>query len=304
MPSIPFALRWTWVGSVFKDYSNEDALSSLVKPFDQVAAFSRKRRVPVFCGEFGVLMTYSPAEDRVRWYKFVRDALDQRKIAWTSWDYYGEFGLFNTPDGGDFDADLNVDLVRALGFTPPPQRTGPPEPLKSGFTIYDDYFSRGYRVTHWTPESTFDMYDTDAATGEYAIRWGNLSKYDMYQVRFKRNEDFSSLVQSGYCLEFKARTEKPLHFTVRFANPENASSSPWRVQYAIDEKSLPPDGKWHTIRIPLSEMREAGAWVNATQKWFEPQGKFSWHQVHDLTFSADSDCKDCTVWFDDIKIVR
>ena len=304
MPSTPDTLKGTWVESDLRNYPNKAALSSLSKSLDQAVTFSRKRHVPIFCGEFGVFMPHSPAEDRVRWYKFVAEALDQRKIPWTSLDYYDGFGLFNTPDGGDFNADLNVDLVRALGFTPPPQRTGPPEPLKSGFTIYDDYFGQGYWVIHHTRKSTFDMYDTAAATGEYAIRWGNLSKHDMYQVRFKRNEDFSSLVQSGYCLEFQVRTGKPIHFSVWFANPENASSLPWQVRYVIDEKLLPPDGKWHTIRIPLSDMREDGVWIDATREWLEPQGKFSWRQTHDLTFSADSDCKDCTVWFDDIKIVK
>ena len=305
MPRTPDVLRGTSAESALKNYANEAALSVLTRQINRAVAFSRRRNVPVFCGEFGVLMTHSPSEDRVRWYKFICDTLDQRRIPRTSWDYYNEFGIFKTPDSSNFNADLNIDLVRALGFTPPPQRTGPLEPLKSGFTLYDDYFSRGYKAVAYGQESIFDMYDTAAAEGEYAIRWGNLRQYDNFQVDFERNNvDLSYLVQSGYGLEFKARSDKPVRFSVWFQNPEEASSLPWRMRYTVDSTLLPPDGKWHAIRIPLSSMRDGGAWVQATRKWFDPQNKFSWSQVHKLVFSADFDCKDCTIWFDSIKVVR
>ena len=71
----------------------------------------------------------------------------------------------------------------------------------------------------------------------------------------------------------------------------------------IDEKILPPDGKWHAIRIPLSDMREQGAWINAAQAWRSPRGQFSWKRVGQLEFTAEhGDMKNQTVWFDAIKI--
>jgi endoglucanase len=253
-------------------------------------------------------MIQSPEADRIKWYKIVSDALDKRNIARTSWDYFGGFGIFNNQRGGDFNADLNTGVVSAMGFTPPPQRTQPPEPLKSGFTIYDDYPGRDFSVGYWGDEVDFSLYNTTTAEGEFAIRWGNAAQYDVFWFGFDRNGDFSNLAATG-ALEFSARTEKPVRFDVRFVNPEivtpagKVDSIPWRMRYSIDEGHLPPDGKWHAIRIPFSAMREHGAWINAQQKWIGPEGKFSWKNVSQLEFDAeDRDLKGCTVWFDSIRV--
>jgi endoglucanase len=308
MPPTPADLRGTWVADALRNYARDATPAKLYSTLDRVVAFAKARDVPVFCGEFGVYMIQSPEADRIKWYKIVSDALDRRNIARTSWDYYGGFGIFNNQRGGNFHADLNTGVVSAMGFTPPPQRNQPPEPIKSGFTIYDDYPGKEFSVGYWGAEVDFSLYNTNTAEGEFAIRWGNAAQYDVFWFGFDRNGDFSNLAASGIP-EFAARTEKPVRFDVRFVNPEivtpagKVDSIPWRMRYSIDEVQLPPDGKWHTIRIPLSAMREHGAWINAQQKWIAPEGKFSWKNVERLEFDAeDRDLKGCTVWFDEIKI--
>jgi hypothetical protein len=88
---------------------------------------------------------------------------------------------------------------------------------------------------------------------------------------------------------------------VRFLNSEVAI--PWRMRYTINDKILPPDGKWHTIKIPLAQMNEHGAWVNASQKWLQPEGKFSWKDVQKIEFVSEyADMKGIYIWFDDIKL--
>jgi hypothetical protein len=171
--------------------------------------------------------------------------------------------------------------------------------------MYGDYPSRDFSMGYWGEDAVFSMYDTNAAEGEYCIRWGNTSQYDIFWIAFDRNGDFSRLAAGGYCLEFRARAEKPVRFDIRFVNPENAASIPWRMRYSINQKILPPDGNWHAIRVPLAGMAEHGAWINATQKWIGPQGKFSWSNVKQMEFvSEDGDMKDCYIWFDSIKIVE
>jgi endoglucanase len=303
MPKISGELKGTWIeSSLNHSYQNEGTPQKLYYALDRAVVFSKARDVPVFCGEFGVYMIQSPPADRVAWYEIVAGALDRRNIARTSWDYFGGFGIFNNEWGGDFFADLNTGVVRALGFTPPPQRTQPLLPLSSGFTLYDDYPGRGYPVGHWGDSADFSLYDTKAAAGEYAIRWSNAVQYNIFWFGFDRNGDFSEIAGAA-ALEFMARTEQPVRFDIRFVNPEDASTLPWRMRYTIDEKVLPPDGKWHAIRIPLSEMREHGAWVNAVREWREPQGKFSWKNVRQLEFVAEyGDMKNQTVWFDSIRV--
>jgi endoglucanase len=121
IPETPEALKGTYIESSLRSYEKDSAFSELCARLDRAAAFANERDVPVFCGEFGVYMVQSPAEDRVKWYEFVSQELDKRNISRASWDYFGGFGVFNGP-GGDFFADLNTGVVKAMGFTPPPQR--------------------------------------------------------------------------------------------------------------------------------------------------------------------------------------
>jgi endoglucanase len=307
MPGIPSELRGTWIeGSLNYSYANDATYTKLSSTLDRAVAFSRDRDVPVFCGEFGVYMINSHNEDRVRWYAFVADALDRRNISRTSWDYYGGFGVFNS-DRGDFNYDLNTEVVSAMGFTPPEQIRRSLEPLNAGFVIFDDYPNRRFvSAGYWGDGNTaFSLYDTNSARGEFSILWGNINQYNMFWFSFDSGGDFSRLASEGYCLEFLARAEKPVMFDVRFVNYENAQSIPWRMRYTINEDILPPDGNWHVIRIPLAGMSEHGAWVSATQAWIGPRGEFTWKNVRQLEFVCEHmDMKDLYVRFDEIKISR
>jgi endoglucanase len=304
MPRLPAALRGTWIESAFNNYENEAVPSKLYSTLDRVVSFSKARNVPVFCGEFGIYMIQSPPGDRVVWYEIVAAALDRRNISRTSWDYYGGFGVFRD-ETGDFNSDLNTEVVGAMGFTPPPQTPRSSQPLDAGFVIYGDYPGREFSVWYWGEDTDFSLYDTAAAQGEFAVRWGNADRYNIFCFGFTRNGNLSGLFSDGYSLEFRARAEKPVSFDVRFLNPESASSIPWRMRYSVNESVLPPDGRWRTIRIPLNQMQEHGAWIGARSEWITPRGEFSWANIKQLEFVAeDADLKGKTVWFDEIKIVK
>jgi endoglucanase len=302
MPKTPANLLGTWLEGAMSYYSYDAAPSTLYASLNKAAAFSRERDVPVFCGEFGVFMIQSPKEDRVTWYKIVSDALDRRKISRTSWDYYGGFGVFDD-ERGSYNHDLNVGVVRAMGFNPPAQIKRTSQTLKNGFVIYDDYPNHKIVTAgFWGNNVDFSLYDENSAQGEFAIRWGNASQYDVFYFDIDHSgRDFSSLVNEGFFLEFQARTRNPVNFDVRFLNGE--ANTPWRMRYTINENILPPDGRWHTIKIPLSQMTEHGAWINAQQKWLSPEGKFSWKDVQRLEFDSEhGDMKGIYIWFDEIKI--
>ncbi|MDR0878289.1 MAG: glycoside hydrolase family 5 protein [Treponema sp.] len=310
MPVIPNELKessGSWVeGNLNYSYANDSKTDALAASLDKAVAFSAGRgNVPLFCGEFGAYMINSLKEDRVRWYKTVTKLLSARNIMRTSWDYYGGFGLFNTTGGGNFNSDLNEDVVRALGFNPPAQKTQ--EKIKTGFVIYDDYPGPGISASFWGQEhgAVFNLYASPAAAGKYSIRWGNAALYDAFLFEFNNSADWDYLKSQGGKLQFKAKTEQTVQFDVRFLDTENNSGIPWRMRYTIDEKILPSDGAWHTISIPLKDMTEHGAWVNATQKWLNPTGSFSWDKIESLQFAAeDFSLETCSIWFDDIQILK
>ncbi len=302
MPKVPANLKGTWIESAIARYPYESAPIALYASLNKVTAFSKERDVPVFCGEFGVFIPNSPKGDRVTWYKVVSDALDKRNISRASWDYYGGFGIFNS-NMRSFNNDLNVEAVRAMGFNPPPQIGLVKQALNGGFVIYDDYPNNKYvSAGYWGDNADFSLYDANSAQGEFAIRWGNASQYDVFYFDIDNSiNDFSLIINNGFYLEFKARTQSQVKFDARFLNGEDAI--PWRMRYTINENILPPDGKWHIVKIPLSQMTEHGAWVNATQKWLSPEGKFSWKDVQRLEFVSEYGAmKGVSIWFDDIII--
>jgi len=116
IPKIHETFKGTWVEESLKSYEHDSKFTTMSAALDKASAFSKERDVPVFCGEFGVFMIQSPAEDRVNWYKFVCEELAQRNITWTSWDYFGGFGIFKTEKKGEFPSDLNGDILRVMGF--------------------------------------------------------------------------------------------------------------------------------------------------------------------------------------------
>jgi endoglucanase len=57
-------------------------------------ALAKETGLPLWCGEFGALGTTSEAA-RERWYRDLLAALKRHEIAWTVWDYKGNFGLID-----------------------------------------------------------------------------------------------------------------------------------------------------------------------------------------------------------------
>jgi endoglucanase len=296
LPQISAELKGTWVDSSIRySYKKDATVEALAKQLDKTAQFSQEHGdVPLLCGEFGVYIPNSLQEDRLRWYEIVTILLDNRKIARTSWDYYGGFGIFKTGNGGSFESDLNVDIVAAMGFTPPPQK--PEEMLRGAFTLFDNYPEPVVNLTSW--DGDLDLYYENG--NKYAISWGNAARYGSFFFNFKRKIDWEYLQSKGYAVTFTAKANKAAHFDVRFVDREDASSIPWRIHKLVD---IAADGQWHTVRIPLSEMKEHGAWLNDKQEWLTPEGKFSWADVVMLAFVAeDHDLQGITILFDTIKI--
>jgi endoglucanase len=318
MPGFPSEIRGSWLENAFNDYSKGYWYSDVLKRnvtepgriLDKVVDFSIERNVPVYCGEFGVYQYNALHEDRVRWYEIVSGALDRRNISRTCWEYYGGFGIFNG-DMSDFNSDLNVDIVRAMGFTYPMQISRSTNAPDSSITFFDDYPNNMFTASAWGENTDFTLFETNTAQGRYAIRWGNADRYSgfsfVFDNAYDRSIDFSRFASQNYYLEFKARVERPVSFDVRFVNNESSSSIPWRISYKIDESTLLPNGRWQTVRIPLRGMWEGGASVfsNGQGQWLSPRWEFSWVNVKSLEFTAEyTGLNGITIWFDDIKIAR
>ena len=122
MPTCPNDLEGTWVeGALNTSYKTEGTVARVKELIDRAVSFRGQRRFPVqlLCGEFGVYMPNSDPGQRVNWYRLVREYLEEKGIAWTTWDYTGGFGLFETGGNDLFEHDLNIPLLEALDFNVP-----------------------------------------------------------------------------------------------------------------------------------------------------------------------------------------
>ena len=295
MPPVPPDLRGTWVEANLRhNYRRDASVPALTRQMNKAVRFANDRGVPVFCGEFGVIMTNTKQEDRVRWYEAVTKLLDERGISRTSWDYYGAIGLFNTEGGGCFESDLNVEVVKALGFNPPPQR--PAEKIRSSITIFDHYASPLVRVTNWN--CNIDLYYPEGE--KFLLNWNNAGQYGDLSFHFRRSIDWEYLASQGYALVLTVKSDKPVNFGVRFTNHEIGGNIPWR---AFSDINLVGDGKWLTLRLPLQQFTDQGAWLNSVQEWRPSEGKFVWEKVSSLSIVAEyGDIRGVNILFGNIKI--
>jgi len=297
IPAVPPDLLGTWVaGSLAHSYRQHATVEALARQLDRAVQFSRERGdVPIFNGEFGVFIPNSLPADRLRWYDVVVRMMADRNIPWTAWDYFGGFGIFRTSYAGCFYSQLNVELLEAMGFTPPPQR--PPEAIREAFTLFDNFPNPQLAsFGHWG--STIDLFYPNGQ--DFALGWINANRYGTCIFHFRREVDWEHLASRNYAITFTARASAPASFHVRLLNRESFDSIPWRLNAIVD---LAGDGSWHTIQVPLSALEEQGAWVNATQEWHSPAGQFSWDNVASLAFVAeDHALHGITVLFDTIRV--
>jgi endoglucanase len=82
----------------------------------QAADWASRNGVPLVCNEFGAYRHGVNPDDRERWIRDTRTALEKHNIGWAMWDYSGGFSVVIKKDGRTV---LDPDTVRALGLKMP-----------------------------------------------------------------------------------------------------------------------------------------------------------------------------------------
>ncbi len=306
MPACPPELKGTWVESSLNSGYKTDGTEKRVKDLIGTAIrFRDNRKVPIFCGEFGVYMQNSANEDRVRWYGVVAPYLTEQKIPWTMWDYTGGFGIFRKGGSDLFEHDVNIELVAAMGLNPPEQKPLVILPDSAAFDLYTDFFGERVFDASWGGSGVIDYYSEDApAKGRFCIKMSEVDQYNHTGFRFKPVKDLSELVKKGYALDLYLRSDDPyMRIDVRFLDTktEDPDDHPWRMKYTITESVAEWDGDWKHLQIPLRQFTEGGSWDNG---WFNPAGKFDWKAVDQFQIVAEHhNFKGRTLYIDHVRIV-
>jgi endoglucanase len=207
--------------------------------------------------------------------------------------------------------DLNTDVLQALGFGVP-GKAGTTAPVtdtqvKPPYVIFDDLPEGRTEISVWegngSTKPVLLACDDSPAEGMYCIRWGNCGRYGSVNFNFGGSEDFSAALAEGACISFCVRSSNPHQvFEVRLLDADTPESKPWRMTYTVSANDFPADGAWHTVTIPLSSMKETGAWSTSVQKWYDAEGLFDWHGVRLIQFSAEQGDIPGDLFIDDIRI--
>lgn len=228
----------------------------------------------------------------------------ERGIPYAFWDYSSNVGLFDDaywdripkfPDAIDDSAVKAFDLI---------------VPKKSKTISWSEYYKSSGEYCLYkngmSPRMTYQKFNQD-------ITLKNLENPEASTIRVKnaksgsnsgvrmfmlQHGDMSSLV-SSHSIEVTVRNENPnLDLTLIF---ENQPANEYELQKGIvlTAKDIPADGKWHTVRIPLSKFQ---SWSH-NPKNKKITGSFTWSDVDNFFFFVnEGDNK--PLEFKEIKVVR
>ena len=306
MPSVPSDLAGTWVAGSMGNYMNEGTVAKVHALIDIAVAFKTSRNVNLYCGEFGVYNQNSNDADRTFWYSEMRKYLELKGIAWTTWDYQGGFGLFKKGSNEQFNYDLNIPLVQALGLIAPPQQVYVLTPDMVGFDLYTDFLGEKIVESSNPGGGTVDYYSTDKPNnGKYCILWSGSAQYGTVGLNFSPDKDLSTLKSQNYALSLIVKGNSPgTKFDLRFTDTKTsvATDHPWRMNYTIDDSKVRWDNTWQKMYIPLNQFTDGGSWDNA---WFPPINAFDWKAVDRFDICAEyMSMAGKSVWFDNIRITN
>ena len=249
MPVCPAILKGTWVESSLNSYPYDGTVNNVRQLIDNAINFRKSRNVNIFCGEFGVFIPNSPANDRTFWYGIVKQYLEDNRIPWTSWDYKGSFGLFLKDSNELFDNNLNIPLLQSMGLNIPPQTPLTIKPDTSGFIIYSDFI--GPKIYDQSSSSgQINFYSPDLPNNDrFCLYWSNFTQYNSLAFDFNPDKDLSRLLTGGYAIDFMIRGNLPgIKFDIRFIDTKTqiAGDHPWRMTATIDENKVAWDRRRYT----------------------------------------------------------
>lgn len=310
------AINQKWQGEsylsyLYSRYEEAATVNKIREEITEVADWASQNGKLVFCGEFGALNTAEPA-DRYQWYKAVGDIMAEKNIPWTLWQYKDEqlvnFSIFN---GAQMFDQLDIDMMKALGVTIPPEFNDGPRPL----AIYSDSTApwNNMRTDRNGGEKYLDYYCKDnPAEGTDCIRYNVINPTGGVWFEMWLPANARSLYDADASLEFMARTKdkiKSLEFY--FQSYRQGAPRQWRMSATISStgntsatRQLTPDGEWHKISIPLKEMQYHGCDGEWKERPDPGEAGFDWGSLNWLmiTPAGDRMSSGKTIYIDDIQI--
>ncbi|MBO4728365.1 MAG: hypothetical protein J5631_08105, partial [Spirochaetaceae bacterium] len=208
-------------------------------------------------------------------------------VPYCSWGIDGDTGFLKTGNG-TFPDDIDKDALEAYGFKMPDESL-----VAKKNAAYNDF-----------PQKPYIVYDGLAGKGACrkmfwhlkSVRDDDSHKFCMKPENLK-DSSWSLVPPRSIISKVVAnRNELVLSFSVKFTDAKQnftvsledsdgeAELPPWRNTAYIKASDY-KIGEWVTVEIPLSQLKEDGAYSYKAQKWFDLQGKFDWNRLECVYFN-------------------
>ena len=292
-----------WAFSSEGDYQRQGNVKWVNQRIKQAADWGKKNKVRVWAGEMGAAYWINP-KDRIAWMNAAVATFKANNIPYCSWGIDGDTGFLKTLNGL-FPDDIDKDALEAYGFKMPDESF-----VAKANAVYDAF-----------PQKPYIVYDGIPGKGR-RIDWRNGTKSakddDIHQY-CEKTENLKDALFRLYLPKpiiskvIDNRDNLVLSFSVKFTDAKQnfklhlmdtdggAELPPWRNTAYINASDYKV-GEWVTVEIPLSQLKEDGAWSDKANKWFNPQGKFDWNRLDCFCFDFWHEKNDQKgdIYFDDV----
>lgn len=101
------------IGDLIGDAGDDWGPARIARELEPAIRRARELGLQLHCGEFGCMPTV-PRADRLAYYRDLVGAFEANGIAWTNWEYKGDFGVFEWHRGRTTTGAPDVELLDAL----------------------------------------------------------------------------------------------------------------------------------------------------------------------------------------------
>ena len=202
------------------------------------------------------------------------------------WGIDGDTGFLKTGNG-QFPDDIDKDALEAYGFKMPDEtlvakaNTAVNAFPQKPYLVYDGLAGKGTRAQWNDGNKTVKDDDVHQYCQKiFDLKDANFKFYLPNQIISKVIDNRNNLVIS-FSVKF---TDAKQNFKLQLLDTDGKEElPPWRNTAYINASDYKV-GEWVTVEIPLSQLKEEGAWSDKARKWFNPQGKFDWSRLDRVSF--------------------
>ena len=299
-----------WVKDNIKNiYPQQGTVKFINNKIKEVAAWAKKNKVKIWCGEIGVASRMMSV-DRLVCIKAGITALKDFNIPYCIYGIDDRWGFLKTEDKSLlFPDDIDESALEAYGLNMPEEslvaktnasiKSFPQKP----YVVYDGIAGKGTLSNMYGSVKCSVTNDShkNCMTASLPGENANGSYFILPQTIWKKVVNNKEVYNISLSVKFSNKNQK---FLIAIADTDEGEAAlPWAIEYEIrasDYKS----GEWVNIEIPLSKFYQAGAWSNKTQKYYPSEGKFDWTRPEKLEFHFGDVAMSGEIYIDDIVIKK